>query len=248
MLRAGSGPAVLCVPGFADSTTSWRPLVAALDGQFDVIVVDLPGFGASPASREPVSIARLARTVADLVRRHCDDQVTLVGHSLGSVIAVGAAQQLGARCSGLMSFEGNLTPEDAYFSGQAADHDDPVEFKRAFSARVDRLVAQGHAPSSYADSVRGADAETMWTLGRDARVRGADGGFGAAYLGLRIRTRYFWASSTTPPATQRYLAQHTIAERQLPYQHHWPWSDTPDAVARLVAEFIDDSSEPATAR
>jgi pimeloyl-ACP methyl ester carboxylesterase len=231
---------VVCVPGFADSTASWQPLCAALiEAPFDVMVLDLPGFGMTPPGRHPASIPYFAELVARLVRRECRDQVTLVGHSLGAVVAVDAANQLAGQCSGLVSFEGNLTPEDAYFSGQAADYRDPSEFKRAFSTQVDQMAAAGRVPSSYADAVKTADAETMWTLGREARVRGADGSFGAAYRNLPMRTVYFWASSTTPPTTRQYLARHAITEHQLPIEHHWPWTLDPDVVAQALTEFIN---------
>jgi pimeloyl-ACP methyl ester carboxylesterase len=216
-------------------------LVAA---RFDVMVMDLPGFGAAPPGRQPASLSHCAGLVARLIQRHCRDHVTLVGHSLGSVIAVDAAKQLGAQCSGLVSVEGNLTPEDAYFSGQAAHHRDPSEFKRAFSTQVDHLVAAGHAPASYADAVRVADAESMWTLGRDARVRGADGSFGVDYRNLTIPSLYLWAPSTTPPSTQRYLALHVVAEHQLPIEHHWPWTRDPQVVVQAITDFI----YPETAR
>jgi pimeloyl-ACP methyl ester carboxylesterase len=167
---------VVCVPGFAGGATTWRPLVEAL-APFDVTVVDLPGFGGCAPTGEPATVTGFAAVVERSAPRV---PAVLVAHSLGSPIAVEAAGRLGARCRGLVSIEGNLTPEDAYFSGQAADHDDPVAFQHALASQVDTLVAGGRAPASYADAIRAADARTMWALSRDARTRD----FGPAYRAL----------------------------------------------------------------
>ncbi|MEV6596361.1 alpha/beta fold hydrolase [Actinoplanes sp. NPDC051346] len=225
------------MPGFADNARSWQPLIEELaDETVAVTVADLPGFGASPA-HPPLSIEGCGDLVADLVLRESAEPVTLIGHSLGSVIAVEAAYRLGRRCSGVVSIEGNLTPEDAYFSGRAADHQDAVEFKNVFSARVRGLVADGHAPSSYAEAVDASDAESMWVLGRDARARGASGEFGDRYRHLPVRNLYLWASSTTPPETRNYLLEHSIPQYRLPVEHHWPWSVGADIVAKAIRSF-----------
>src|SRR5262245_11042264 len=51
-LTAGSGPAVLLLHGYAQTSRMWRPLIPKLAGRFMVIAPDLPGIGDSdvPAS------------------------------------------------------------------------------------------------------------------------------------------------------------------------------------------------------
>ncbi len=206
---------IVCVPAFADTAASWQPL---LDVLTDATVADL-------SNAEPPTVAGYAKVLARQA-----DPVILVGHSLGSAIAVEAAHELGSWCLGLVSIEGNLTPEDAYFSGTAADYDDPDEFKHALLARVHQLVAAGQVPATYADSVEAADASRIWTLGRDARTRD----FGSRYRSLACPTLYLWSASTTPPATAEYLARHQLSARRLDAEHHWPWLVDPLAVAGFV--------------
>ncbi|TCO62770.1 alpha/beta fold hydrolase [Actinocrispum wychmicini] len=234
-MRSGHG--LVCVPAFADNGTSWRALFEALVGEgFEVFVVDLPGFGMSAPDRDRASIAGAADLVAQVAQRW--DEVSLVGHSLGSVIAVEAAWLLGSRCAGLVSIEGNLTPEDAYFSGLAAEYADPSEFQSALAERVDRLVAAGSAPSSYADAVRAADAVSMHALGCDAREQGADGRFGVAYRGLSIPTLYLWSPASTVPETSDYLRRHSVVEHEFAVGHHWPWTRDPGLVAGIISRFF----------
>jgi hypothetical protein len=60
--------------------------------------------------------------------------------------------------TGLFSIEGNLTADDAYFSGKAADHDEPISFKRAFldeiwaMATSQLILRRYHAAATMADA------------------------------------------------------------------------------------------------
>lgn len=208
---------VLCVPAFADGASSWRPLLDHVPAE----VADL-------SAAEPPTVAGHAAALAGLVT----NPVILIGHSLGSAIAVETAHLLGPRCRGLLSIEGNLTPEDAYFSGQAADFDDPVDFKQALLTRIGQLVAAGQVPSTYVESLAATDERRMWTLGRDARDRD----FGSRYRSLACPTLYLWSATSTPRATAEYLAQHRIPARRLSVEHHWPWLTAPAVVAEALAE------------
>ena len=42
-LTAGSGPAIVLLHGYAETSRMWRPLIPALAGDFTVIAPDLPG-------------------------------------------------------------------------------------------------------------------------------------------------------------------------------------------------------------
>jgi 2-succinyl-6-hydroxy-2,4-cyclohexadiene-1-carboxylate synthase len=90
----GAGPALLLVHGFTGCAAAWPPPVrSALERQFRVIAVDLPGHGASPPRVEPEDWA-LERVVAELceVLDACGERRALwVGYSMGGRLALGAA-------------------------------------------------------------------------------------------------------------------------------------------------------------
>jgi pimeloyl-ACP methyl ester carboxylesterase len=88
--RTGSGPPLVLLHGLGSARQAWDPVLPALAEQFDVIAVDLPGFGESaplPAPVEPhpaVLAASVARLLDELgiVRPH------VVGNSLGGWVAL----------------------------------------------------------------------------------------------------------------------------------------------------------------
>jgi pimeloyl-ACP methyl ester carboxylesterase len=85
--RTGAGaPLVLLHPLGADRG-AWRPVIPALAARFDVIAVDLPGFGDSPVPDEPTPVG-LARRVADLLDELGIADPHVAGNSLGGWVAL----------------------------------------------------------------------------------------------------------------------------------------------------------------
>jgi len=112
---------LLCLHGFADSGLMFLPLSeTALPNYFELLLIDLPGFGVSPSKPGIALIRDYTRAVAKLapVISH-RESVGLIGHSIVSAIAVDASELLSPPPIGVFSIEGNLTRDDAYFTGKA---------------------------------------------------------------------------------------------------------------------------------
>lgn len=239
---SGRGEPVVCIPAFADTARSWRPLVERLAVRYTVAVVEVPGLGQPGTPPAPPTVAGLSGLITALVRRTWTTPVTLIGHSAGSALAVRAAHHLGNRCRAVISIEGNLTVDDAYLTGQATTFDDPAAFKRHLAGHVATWVAAGTAPASYAASVHDADAHAMWSFGRDVARCGGGDEFCHELLRLCCPVLYLWSAATTPQATQDFLRAHQLPERQLPVGHHWPWTVDAPAVATTITTFIADAA------
>lgn len=88
--RAGSGPPLVLFHGIGLSRRAWDPVVPALAEHFDVLAIDLPGFGESepmPPQVEPTPAA-LAASVADLLDDLGIGAPHIVGNSLGGWVAL----------------------------------------------------------------------------------------------------------------------------------------------------------------
>lgn len=240
MAGSRSGTSLVLLHAFADTGLAFTPLFATpLAGRFHLIAVDLAGFGASPPQDGVRTIADHANAVVALVASlPARGPVGLVAHSVASMIAVEAAPRLGARFAGLFSIEGNLTAEDAYLSGRAADFDEPLTFKQRFLDHLWTMAREQSGLRRYFAGAVVADPVAMWELGRDARRQSVNDEPGRAYRRVRP-SLYYWSQASTVPATRRWIARSGIAQRQFADAGHWPMVDKPEETAQAISAFFE---------
>ena len=92
-IRRGTGRPLLLIHGLGGTWRSWRPVLGQLAAQREVIAVDLPGFGKTPALPGPVSIATLADAVTDFLDAHDLRGVDVVGSSMGARLVLELARR-----------------------------------------------------------------------------------------------------------------------------------------------------------
>lgn len=91
LIEAGSGAPVVLIHGVGLRAEAWGPQIEALSACARVIAVDMPGHGGStalpPGARLPDFVAWAARVVQALAL----GPVSLAGHSMGALVALGLA-------------------------------------------------------------------------------------------------------------------------------------------------------------
>ena len=131
-------PALLFLHGYADSWRSAELLIPYLENHFRIFALDQRGHGETDSDFDRFSIADFAGDAADFIETVIGRPVTLVGHSLGSLIAQRIAahyQDLVTRLVLIGSADtsgGN--PGLIDLKHALAEHGDhiPAEFVRAF--------------------------------------------------------------------------------------------------------------------
>ena len=88
--RRGSGRPLVLVHGIGHQRTAWGDTVDALAEDFDVIAVDLPGFGASapPADPDGYSVSGYADRIGELIDELDLGTPHVAGNSLGGAIGL----------------------------------------------------------------------------------------------------------------------------------------------------------------
>jgi haloacetate dehalogenase len=90
--RAGSGPAVLLLHGFPETSLAWRKIAPALAKTFTVFATDLPGYGDSTLSDAAFDAGRvskrtMAAALADAMTELDVSTCAVVGHDRGARVA-----------------------------------------------------------------------------------------------------------------------------------------------------------------
>lgn len=252
--------------GIGGTWREWSPLLPALEREFDVLAIDLPGFGESPP------LAGVPATVpsqADAAEAELDalgfDSVHLIGNPSGGWIALELARRGRARTVVALSPAGMWTPlEDAYrfalllsayWSAKLIARFPALVRTPArrwtlgwyiFMARPGRWSAE---EAAYQIKVLGDSPSYLeflrWTRGR--RVEG---------LGeVRCPVLIAWGSrDLLLPKRQgpRFVRELPDAElRLLRGVGHLPMADDPDLIVTTIADFIEargaDRSSPLNA-
>ncbi|MGI4778555.1 MAG: alpha/beta fold hydrolase [Janthinobacterium lividum] len=98
-------PVLFMLHALGASARAWNGVAASLGEGFEVVAIDLPGFGAAPVAVDP-GVAGMADHVVAVVRARCASRWLLVGHSMGGKIASIVAARALAGESGLFGLAG----------------------------------------------------------------------------------------------------------------------------------------------
>lgn len=139
--EAGGGPVVVLLHGLGGSRTAWAPQLEALAGDHRVVAWDLPGYGTSPAPDGPLTFSALADAVAGLLDTLGVERASLVGLSLGGMVALHTSLEHPDRVAGLVL----LDTSPAF----GLDGTDPDEWRATRFAPLDA----GFTPADFAENV-----------------------------------------------------------------------------------------------
>ena len=92
-LTAGSGPPLLLLHGYAETSSMWRSLLPEVAERFMVVAPDLPGIGGSDIPADGLDMQSAAIRLHQLARSIGIDKARVVGHDIGLMVAYAYAAQ-----------------------------------------------------------------------------------------------------------------------------------------------------------
>jgi pimeloyl-ACP methyl ester carboxylesterase len=112
----GEGPAIVFLHGHPFSRAMWAAQLASLSDEFRVVAPDLPGYGESPPVAETMSMRGFADAVVELLDALEVERATVVGLSMGGLVAMELGLGNADRVDGLVlaaTTAAPLTEEEA---------------------------------------------------------------------------------------------------------------------------------------
>ncbi|GAA4108719.1 MULTISPECIES: alpha/beta fold hydrolase [Streptomyces] len=116
--REGSGEPLLLLHGIGHHHQAWDPVVDLLAADREVIAIDLPGFGASPALPDGVSygLATVVPVLGALCAALGIDRPHVAGNSLGGLLALELGREKLVRSVTALSPAGFWTPSERQYA------------------------------------------------------------------------------------------------------------------------------------
>lgn len=132
--ESGSGSAIVLLHGISSGAASWVQQLAGLSEGFRMIAWNAPGYGASsPLAEETPLASDYAKVLGQLVDALSLDAFTLVGHSLGALMAAAYAQAHPQRVQRLVL----MSPARGYAKAGAEERE------RRYNDRIAKLERLG---------------------------------------------------------------------------------------------------------
>src|SRR3954467_3069096 len=118
--RPGTGEPLVLIHGIGSQWQVWTPLFEHLTPHRDVIAVDLPGFGDSPAlaNGDDPTPPLFAEKVIELLAELGRDRPVVAGNSLGGWVALEVARRGRARAVAPISPAGFQLPREKAYAGR----------------------------------------------------------------------------------------------------------------------------------
>lgn len=138
-LKAGSGPAVLLLHGFAETSRMWRSLIPLLAKKYTVIAPDLPGIGDSSIPTNDIGMITAAQRIHDLVRSLGIEKAEVVGHDIGLMVAYAYAAKFPAETEKLVLMDAFLPG----VPGWEPIYDNPNIWHFRFHGEYPELLVKG---------------------------------------------------------------------------------------------------------
>lgn len=117
--RQGFGnPTLIFVHGWGNDRSIWDAQATHFSRNYEVINVDLPGFGNSGSNREKFTIASFGGDIAAIVRVLKLEQVVLIGFLMGAPVVIEAASRVPGQVIGVVlvddlhDVEATISPEE----------------------------------------------------------------------------------------------------------------------------------------
>jgi pimeloyl-ACP methyl ester carboxylesterase len=255
--RTGTGEPLVLLHGMGESSIGWRPVIAELAGRYDVIAIDLPGFGRSPAL--PSKVLPTAANLASAVQQTLDQlgiaQYHVAGYSLGARVAIQLAETDRVRSLIAIAPDGLGTPAERVGGFVALLAGRGVAMALAPAAGLLSMTPAGRTVF-FAGSrtlpwqLAPADARQLLTDYADAPAYDAANWVSMFDMPTHLHTitaPTLLLQGTADPLMSQQIARYQacIPGAQLlwlPGLNHVPISDDPRTVAHHMLTFLDQAA------
>jgi len=109
---SGSGTPILLIHGFCETSVIWKDLQTQLSSSYQIISIDLPGFGKSKFDSTIQSLDEIADEISNFLLNKNITSCFVIGHSIGGYVALSLARNYPDMLLGLGLFHSTTFSDD----------------------------------------------------------------------------------------------------------------------------------------
>jgi pimeloyl-ACP methyl ester carboxylesterase len=203
-LTAGSGPPLILLHGYAETSLMWRTVMPEFAERFLVVAPDLPGIGDSDIPADGLDMQSAAIRMHQLVRSLGIEKARVVGHDIGLMVAYAYAAQFPSEVE-------KLVVMDAFLPGVGdweAIYNDPGYWHFRFHGPTPEALVRGRERIFFEYLWNELAADKWRSIPQEAREAYAD------YYSQPGRMRAGWDYFVSFPQTAKDFAR--LVETKLP--------------------------------
>ena len=219
----GSGPVVVLLHGYAETSDSWGPLAAELDKNFTVVVPDLRGIGRSSRPEGGYDKKTQAADIRAVVTTLGYDRASVVSHDIGIMVAYAYAARYPDKVERLVEGRERIYLDRIWndFSGDPAKPDEETRAFYAAQYALPGAMRAGFAQfTAFTQDAEDNKIFQQTKLTMPVLAVGGEKSFGA-----------------TEATVMRNVATN-VREAVVRGAGHWLMEENPTATIALIADFL----------
>ncbi len=213
------------IHGFGESGLSFiESFSSKLSLNYNMYVLDLPGFGASPLQEQYVSFEEISELLLIIIKKISSQQpLIIISHSMGSIVGQYLCQKLDNQVELFVSVEGFLIEDKERYSSKFSQFPSAIDFKSAILKTVSRQVETNIPMARYFASLLFADAEVIMQWARNCYINTNFEKLRTDFLNLDCKKIYISGRSLAKGQTD-FLKHNQIKHIELD-SDHWVMID-----------------------
>jgi pimeloyl-ACP methyl ester carboxylesterase len=247
--RRGRNGTVVYLHGLGCSKSDFREAFHRPELEaYTLLAFDFPGCGHSPyPENAALGIDDLVEITHLVLAALRITKAVLIGHSMGGLVGLLFAERYRAVVSGFINVEGNLAPEDCFFS-RAVAQSDYQQFATTSFPELKRHLAQEPQIGLrlYAQNLEHASLRAYFELAPSLVEYSDHGNLVHRFTALSIPTLFMFGSANQQLSYLPRLKESDCEVAEITQSGHFPFHDNPLAFYRAIAAFLQEHYLPRT--
>lgn len=247
-IRRGRSGTLIYLHGLGCSKNDFFEVINRAELQVHTLVAfDFPGCGNSPYPKDiTLDIDDLVEITHLVVSALPIDDFVIIGHSMGGLVALLFVERYGERVKGFINVEGNLAPEDCFFSREVAQHSFTYFTTTAFKEIKHRLArSKNRGFQKYAETLTKSASEKAFFDCCPSLVDYSEhGNLIQRFIALKIPTLFVYGSENRTLSYLPTLKDSGCVMVEIPQSNHFPCYDNPQMYYQAIAAFLQKNFSP----